>query len=184
MMTFSYVSDSTWQVDKTYVISIEITLLSFGSSISDFHDIVLYLRIEGTFVYLTQQSPGLGKIDFIGGAYSHTFFATSNSTFESSFKVEMDATFRENEAFAFDPATETGWYYVTRYFSSTTGTYTSIVTQTDTTTVTQTDTATDTSAQTSASIVTITKPANYPLGIFMTSIVLFVFIQRIRLKRK
>jgi len=111
-------STPKWDLGRTYEVTVKITLLSFGdSSISDLHDIVLFLRIRGSYTYLTQASQGYGIIKFLKGVYSHTFTVYTNISFESSFKIEANARFRENVAFAFDPVTEVGWISENKAFS-------------------------------------------------------------------
>ncbi len=96
-------------VDSDYSVMIKLTVNSFGTDISDFHDIVLYAKIEGgTFIKTDHSAASL--ITSVSGETQAVFNFKLENIPTNELSVFGKAYFRENKSWDIDPETTTMWF--------------------------------------------------------------------------
>ncbi len=96
----------SFSASKYFEVTVTLTAVSFGKDISDFHDIILYAKIEEN--QTRKAAKFYGSVKF-RGTYSSTFYFSMHDINSEIANLYARATFRENKDIAFDPSIDTGW---------------------------------------------------------------------------
>lgn len=107
---------------EDFEIKVGIKALSFASSVNDFHDIFLYVRLENNegLTILTSHSLGIiyenfDKEDSLFKFDSNEFQyinADNNVTYYTNFNIHIGSTFREDVSLSTDPSTDDRWHFL------------------------------------------------------------------------
>ena len=101
-------SSTTWTRGSPIYFDVGLTVDSFGSGITDFHAIEIWMKFDNGSGYIFTSSLTGGVIDTVGLSFKNRWFITPTIAMADSFSLYIGSRFYE-EAGVSDPYTNDGW---------------------------------------------------------------------------